>query len=168
MSNDDFDHALTRWWNSEVTEWWEIIEFLFRIHEILNICIYATSNEISTPWLFETDDPTHTQRLTFMSGSFQDYSSFLVGISRNPTRILQGHGRLSRKFRRERCKRWKFSTQFRSLTIYKHTSRAWFMACSWYDYHVFHDSYHDHGMIIIFSIVFIKKIMWLLLIHLLL
>ena len=31
---------------------------------------------------------------------------------------------------------------------------SWFMAWSWYDYHVFHDSYHDHGMIIMFSMYF--------------
>ena len=34
---------------------------------------------------------------------------------------------------------------------------SWFMAWSWYDYHVFHNSYHDHGMIIIFSKLFLKK-----------
>ena len=37
---------------------------------------------------------------------------------------------------------------------------AWlssFMAWSWYDYYVFHDSYHDHGMIIMFSMLFLKK-----------
>ena len=33
----------------------------------------------------------------------------------------------------------------------------WFMAWSWFAYHVFHDSYHDHGMIIMFCIFFLKK-----------
>ena len=31
---------------------------------------------------------------------------------------------------------------------------SWCMSWSWYDYHVFHDSYHDHGIIIMFSIFF--------------
>ena len=34
---------------------------------------------------------------------------------------------------------------------------SWFMAWSWFDYHVSHDSYHDHGMIIMFSMFFFKK-----------
>ena len=31
---------------------------------------------------------------------------------------------------------------------------SWFMARSWYDYHIFHYSYHDHGTIIMFSMFF--------------
>ena len=33
----------------------------------------------------------------------------------------------------------------------------WFMAWSCYDYHVFYDSYHDRGMIIVFCMFFLKK-----------
>ena len=33
----------------------------------------------------------------------------------------------------------------------------WFMAWSWHYYHVFHDSYHDHGMIIMFYMFFFEK-----------
>ena len=40
---------------------------------------------------------------------------------------------------------------------------SWFMAWSWYGYYVFHDSYHDHGMIIMFSMFFSEeKLDWLL------
>ena len=35
---------------------------------------------------------------------------------------------------------------------------SWFIAWSCYDYHVFHDSYHDHGMISMFSMFFLEKI----------
>ena len=38
--------------------------------------------------------------------------------------------------------------------------RPCFMARSWYDYHAFHDSYHDHGMIIMFCILFFLKKEW--------
>ena len=31
------------------------------------------------------------------------------------------------------------------------------MGRSWFGYHVFHDSYHDHGMIIMFSIFLDEK-----------
>ena len=34
---------------------------------------------------------------------------------------------------------------------------SWFMSWSWYDYHVFDNSYHDHGMIIVFCIIFFEK-----------
>ena len=34
---------------------------------------------------------------------------------------------------------------------------SWFIAWSWHDYHVFHDSYHDHGMIIMLSMFFFLK-----------
>ena len=34
---------------------------------------------------------------------------------------------------------------------------SWFMAWSWYDYHVLHGWYHDHSMIIIFSMFFFAK-----------
>ena len=34
---------------------------------------------------------------------------------------------------------------------------SWFMAWSWYDYRVFHDSYYDHGMIIMFSKLSFEK-----------
>ena len=37
---------------------------------------------------------------------------------------------------------------------------SWFIAWSWYDYHVFHDSYHDHGMFVMFSMFFLEKRMF--------
>ena len=36
------------------------------------------------------------------------------------------------------------------------TWSPWFLVWSWYDYHVFHDSYRDHGMIIVFPMLFKK------------
>ena len=45
--------------------------------------------------------------LDFLSGSFQDSSGFLVGISKNHTRILQDHRRLSRKSRRQKYRKSK-------------------------------------------------------------
>ena len=45
----------------------------------------------------------------FPPGSFKDSSGFLVGISGSPTRIMQDHGRLSRKSRRQRCEKSKLS-----------------------------------------------------------
>ena len=37
---------------------------------------------------------------------------------------------------------------------------SWFTAWSWYDYHVFHDSYHDHGMITMFSMIHTMIMVW--------
>ena len=38
---------------------------------------------------------------------------------------------------------------------------SWFTTWSWNDYHVFHNSYHDHGMNIMLSMFFFLKIKWI-------
>ena len=42
------------------------------------------------------------------------------------------------------------------------TWSSWFMLRSWYDYHIFHDSYHDHGIIIMFSFFFGKNALFVI------
>ena len=65
--------------------------------EFLEPCQQTNINEIIS------SEHSAFDIMNFLSGSFQGSKRFFATISRNPTRILQDHGRLSGKSRRQNC-----------------------------------------------------------------